>query len=67
MKATTKTENYALNSKLAVNTEELMALLSCGRATAVEIGTQACSRIMIVRRVLLNLDKIRDYLSSISA
>ena len=67
MKATTNTNLIPLNEKMTLSTPELMQVLSCGRATAVEIGTSAQSRIVIGRRVLWNAEKIRNYLSSISA
>ena len=52
MKATTNTNLIPLNEKMTLSTPELMQVLSCGRATAVEIGTSAQSRIVIGRRVL---------------
>ena len=67
MKATTNTNLIPLNEKMTLSTPELMQVLSCGRATAVEIGTSAQSRIVIGRRVLWNAEKIRNYLSSSSA
>ena len=67
MNATTNTNSIPLNERMTLSTQELMQVLSCGRATAVEIGMQAQSRIVIGRRVLWNADKIREYLDSISA
>ena len=55
-----------ITQKVAVDTNELRGLLSCGRATAVKIGTEAGARIQFGRRVLWNTEKIRAYLNSIS-
>lgn len=41
-------------------------MLSCGRVSAVEIGTAAGAKIMVGRRVLWNVGKIQKYLDSIS-
>ena len=67
MNATTNTNSIPLNEKMTLSTPELMQVLSCGRATAVEIGMSAQSRIVIGRRVLWNADKIREYIDSVSA
>lgn len=53
--------------RLAVTTEELQALLGCGRKTSVDIGEQAGARLQLGRRVLWNVDKIKVYLDLISA
>ncbi|MGN8739177.1 hypothetical protein [Bilifractor sp. HCP3S3_D3] len=55
-----------ITQKLTVDTNELRGLLSCGRATAVKIGTEAGARIQFGHRVLWNTEKIRAYLNSIS-
>lgn len=52
--------------KSSVDTKELQQMLSCGRATAVEIGNNANARIQFGRRVLWNVRKINAYLDSIS-
>lgn len=62
---TTNFDNDKLNNE-AVNTPSLMKILDCGRATAVQIGTDAGAKLCVGRRVLWNLPKIRDYLSKIS-
>ena len=55
-----------ITQKVAVDTNELRGLLSCGRATAVKIGTEAGARMQFGHRVLWNTEKIRAYLNSIS-
>lgn len=52
--------------KIAVTTEELQCLLSCGRDSAVQVGESAEARIQIGRRVLWNVEKIKEYVNFIS-
>ena len=66
MHATSNPLQLNLCEKLAYTTEELMSALSCGRGTAIEIGTQACGKISVGRRVLWNKNKIQEYLNTIS-
>lgn len=63
MNATNKTD---VSRKIAIDTEELKQMCTCGRATAVEIGTKAGARIQIGRRVLWNVEKIQLYLNYLS-
>ena len=49
-----------------VDTDGLRDLLSCGRETAVKIGTDAQARVQIGRRVLWNVNMIQKYLDAIS-
>lgn len=51
---------------LAVDTEQLQALLGCGRKIATDIGNAAEARIQIGRRILWNVRKVEKYLDSIS-
>lgn len=48
--------------KVAVNTENLMKYLDCGRKTAVEIGEQAGARIQWGRRVLWSIEKVKTFI-----
>lgn len=41
-------------------------MLSCGRVTAVQIGTNASARIQLGKRVLWNVRRVNAYLDSIS-
>lgn len=66
MNKTTKMCDTLPFGKSSVDTKELQEMLSCGRATAVQIGICANARIQIGRRVLWNVRKINDYLDSIS-
>lgn len=67
MRATKKFENVDITTKMAVNTQELQSLLSCGRQSAVDIGDRAEARIQIGKRVFWNVAKVREYLDLISA
>lgn len=66
MNRTTKACESLPFNKASVDTKELQEMLSCGRATAVEIGNNANARIQIGRRVLWNVKRINQYLDSIS-
>ena len=52
--------------KIAVTTAELQVILSCGKVTAIRVGTEAGARMQFGRRVLWNIEKIRAYLNSVS-
>ena len=62
----TKNNNVLPFPKMTVTTEELQKMLSCGRVSAVEIGTNAEARVQIGRRVLWNVKKVSDYLDAIA-
>lgn len=62
----TTTFNSKMDNKLAVDIDGLMALLSCGAVTAKKIADCAEAKIVIGRRVLYNVDKIKQYLDSIA-
>ena len=47
MRATKQFNNVDTQSKIAINTDELQAMLSCGRYSAVQIGEAAEARIQI--------------------
>lgn len=55
------------HQKITVTTEELQAMLSCGRKTAVDIGTLAGARVQIGKRVLWNVEKVNAYINLISS
>lgn len=55
-----------LSIRILINTWELQALLGCGHASAVKIGTEAEARVEIGKRVFWNREKIQKYLFSIS-
>lgn len=67
MNGTTKFNLHDHAARLAVTTEELQALLSCGRKSAVDIGELAEAKIQLGRRVLWNVEKVKTYLNLISA
>lgn len=52
--------------KLLVDTYDLKLMLGCGRATAVSIGVAAGAKIRINRRVLWNMELVKEYINSIA-
>lgn len=53
-----------LGQKLLVSTPDLMRLLSCGRPSAIEVGTKAGAKVMLGRKVMWNLAAVRKHLDS---
>lgn len=53
-------------NRLLVDTMDLKLMLGCGRATAVTIGMSAGAKVKVNRRVLWNVEIIRDYLKEIA-
>ena len=51
---------------LTVNTSTLMKMLNCGKPTAARLGTAAGAKIVIGRKILWNVNIIRQYLNSIA-
>ena len=51
---------------ISVDTNGLQTILSCGRSTAVQIGTEAQARVMVGKRVLWNIAKVQMYLDAVS-
>ena len=62
----TKKSKGDYETKLTVDTVELQSLLGCGRHTAREVGLQAGACIRLGKRVLWNLQRIQEYLDTIS-
>lgn len=48
---------------LTVSTRGLMALLDCGKPTAIRIGTEAGAKIVVGRRILWNVQAVQRYLN----
>lgn len=59
-----RTKKYDSNSlqKLCVTRTELPALLGCGQPTADKIAEDAEAKIYIGKRLLISVDKVRDYI-----
>ena len=51
MRATKQFNNVDTQSKITINTDELQAMLSCGRYSAIQIGEAAEARIQIGKRI----------------
>lgn len=62
----TESNNIPLSEKTAWTVEELKQGLSCGRASAIKIGTAAGARLQIGRRVLWDAEKVRAYIRNMS-
>ena len=58
-----KSENTC--EKIYVGVDELKKMLSVGRNTALKIGIDANAKIKVGRRTLYNVEKIKDYMSSL--
>jgi hypothetical protein len=67
MNGTTRYSLQEHTTRLAVTTEDLQIMLSCGRKSAVDVGELAEAKIQIGRRVFWNLEKIKTYLNLISS
>ena len=67
MNSTTRNNTIDSMHKLAITTEELQALLSCGRKTAVDIGRDAEACIQYGKRILWNVSRIKAHLDAVSA
>lgn len=61
-----QTKDRKSSTRLAVDIEGLVAMLSCGQMTARKIGEDAGARIIIGRRVLYSVQKIEKYLEAIA-
>lgn len=66
MNATRQFAGVQPSEKIAVNTNDLQAMLGCGRRSAVQIGELAEARIQFGKRVFWNVEKVRAYVNAIS-
>lgn len=62
MHSTTRNNEIELHNRIAVDIMGLMALLSCGRATALEIADQACAIVKYGKRTLYSVDRIKEFI-----
>ena len=67
MNATMRNNTIDITNRLAITTEELQAMLSCGRSTAERIGKDAQACIQYGKRVLWNVSRIQAHLDAVSA
>ena len=54
------------NTYIAVSTATLMELLNCGKKTAIEIGSKACAKVCVGRKILWNVRLIQEYLNVVA-
>lgn len=66
MRKTAVDNTLLLDSAICISRSELPQLLGCGQATAEKIARAAGARIKIGKRVLIKVDKVNDYLNSLS-
>lgn len=66
MRATKQFNTVDTQNKIAITTDELQAMLSCGRYSAVQIGDAAEARIQIGKRIFWNVEKVKTYINLIS-
>lgn len=60
-----KTREFELDhATICVSREKLPQLLGCGQATADKIAMDAGARIKVGKRVLIKLDKLREYIEN---
>lgn len=67
MNATKKFTLPPDRQSITVTTQELQAMLSCGRKSAVDIGELAEARVQIGKRVFWNVEKVKTYINLISS
>ena len=67
MNATKQFSNIKTSEKIEVNTNDLQAMLGCGRRSAVQIGELAEARIQFGKRVFWNVKKVKEYVDAISS
>lgn len=66
MRVTKQFNTVDTQNKIAITTDELQAMLSCGRYSAVQIGDAAEARIQIGKRIFWNVEKVKAYINLIS-
>lgn len=66
MKATKQFNGVDIQNKIAITTNELQTMLSCGRYSAVQIGDLAEARIQVGKRIFWNVEKVKSYINRIS-
>ena len=62
----TGTNDIPLNQRITVNAEGLMALCSCGKSTALEIGNKSGAKLKIGKRTLYKVNAVMRYLEGLS-
>ena len=66
MNATKQFHGVDVQNKIAITTNELQAILSCERYSAVQIGDLAEARIQVGKRIFWNVEKVKSYINQIS-
>lgn len=61
MNATTRSNRVSLDKRVMVDITGLMELLSCGRATALDLAEQAEAVVKFGKRTLFSVEKVKEY------
>lgn len=61
-----KTTDNKSDQKITVDIIGLMAMLSCGRATAIQIGHDAGAVLKVGRRTLYHVPKVEQYMENLT-
>jgi hypothetical protein len=61
MNATTQGNNISFDKRIMVDITGLMELLSCGRATALNVAEEAEAIMKYGKRTLFSVEKVREY------
>lgn len=59
-----KRKDLTTPTKLYVGVDELQAMLSIGRNSALIVGEKANARVKVGRRTLYNVEKVKEYMAS---
>lgn len=62
----TNSRRVDLEKRICVTRTELPAYLGCGQASADKLAADAEARIIIGKRILISLDKVREYIKVMS-
>lgn len=62
----TSISNLNLEKRICITRAELPKYLGCGQASADKLAADAEARIIVGKRVLISVDKVRDYIKFMS-
>ena len=62
----TKKSCEDISNMITINQEMLASKLGCGKSTAIKIGKESGAEIRIGRRCLYSVNKLQEYLDSLS-
>lgn len=62
----TSINNLNIEKRICITRKELPKYLSCGQASADRLAADAEARIVVGKRVLISIEKINDYVKTMS-